>query len=174
LPLLPGYNDPNAPAKGVPRVYLLKEGTLQVLTKDISRPNGLAFSPDEKYLYINNSFQMTILRFDVLPDDTIANGRLFLDENADNKKPFPGCASPDVCPGDGYPDGMKVDRKGNVYCTGPGGIWIVSAEGKHLGTIRVPGRPANLGFGGADGATLFITSRPGLYRIRLQTAGKLP
>jgi gluconolactonase len=72
------------------------------------------------------------------------------------------------------PDGMKVDKKGNVYSTGPGGVWIMSPEGKHIGTILEPHHPANLTFGGADGKTLFITSRPGLYRIQLQVEGIRP
>jgi gluconolactonase len=100
--------------------------------------------------------------FDVLPDDTIANGRLFIDLNNGVRLPAY------------FPDGIKVDTRGNVYCTGPGGIWIISPEGKHLGTIWETHRPANLAFGGQDGKTLFITSRPGLFRIPLKVAGPMP
>jgi gluconolactonase len=146
------------------RVYLFKDGKLVLLTKDLTYANGLAFAPGEKYLYINDSDKQIITRFDVAPDDTISNPKLIIDMTAGQSPcPFP-CAA-------GYPDGMKVDRKGNIYSTGPGGIWIVSPEGKHLGTIFVPNQPANLGFGEPDGKTLFIGCRPGLYRIRLKIAG---
>lgn len=149
------------------RVYLFKDGKLVLLTKDLPYANGLAFSPDEKYLYINDSEKRTITRFDVRRDDTISNQKLTIDMTVGQPPcPFP-CAA-------GYPDGMKVDRKGNIYSTGPGGIWIVSPKGKHLGTILVPDHPANLGFGEADGKTLFIGCRPGLYRIRLKISGTRP
>ena len=100
------------------------------------------------------------MRFDVQPDDTIANGQVFFDINSE-KEP-------------GVPDGLKVDRKGNVYCACPGGVWIVSPEGKPLGTIVLPERPANLAFGEADGKSLFVTARTGLYRIRLKIPGIRP
>jgi gluconolactonase len=146
------------------RVYLFKDGKLRLLTKDLPYANGLAFSPGEKYLYINDSEKRIITRFDVKRDDTIANPKLIIDmAKGQSPCPFP-------CPA-GYPDGMKVDKKGNIYSTGPGGIWIVSSKGKHLGTILAPNNPANLGFGGPDGKTLFIGCRPGLYRIRLKIAG---
>ena len=140
--------------------YLFKNGKLQLLTKDLKSVNGLAFTPDEKYLYLNDNGAKTILKFEVLPDDTIANGKLFMDMS--------------TVEGDGSADGMKVDRKGNVYCTGPGGIWIISAAGKHLGTIPFPERPANLAFGDPDAKALYVTARKGLYRIRLNVPGILP
>ena len=165
-------NDPKAlPSGDIPVVYLLRDGTLQVATTVITRPNGLAFSPGEKYLYVNSSNKLTITRFDVLPDDTITKGQLLIDMNGG--KPYP-VGSPDPDRSAGYPDGMKVDRKGNVYCTGPEGVWIISPEGKHLGTIVGLNRPTNLAFGGSGGKTLFITSRPGLYRIRLKIPGIRP
>lgn len=144
--------------------YLLKHGKLTLLSPTpaahITYPNGLAFSPDEKHLYVTDNPKIRV--FDVLPDDTIANGRTVVDLN-------------DGVPLTSYfPDGLKVDSKGNIYCTGPGGIWITSPEGKHLGTILEPHRPANLAFGGADGKTLFITSRPGLFQIELKIAGIVP
>jgi gluconolactonase len=168
------FTDPNRGGSvRTPYIYLLRSGELKLLTEDMILPNGLAFSPDEKYLYVADTMRMNILRFDVHPDDSITNGQLFFDENADRMHPYP-----DV----GVPDGMKVDQRGNVYCTGPAGIWIISPEGKHLGTILVPdpenpGRirgPSNLAFGGSDGKTMFITSRPGLYRIRLKIPGIRP
>jgi gluconolactonase len=149
------------------RVYLFKDGKLTLLTKDLTYANGLAFSPNEKYLYINDSEKRIITRFEVESDDTIANPKLIIDMSLGKEPcPFP-------CPA-GYPDGMKVDRNGNIYSTGPGGIWVVTPDGKHLGTILVPNHPANLGFGEADGKTLFIGCRPGLYRIRLKIAGIRP
>jgi len=151
------------PAKELPfdGVFLLKDGKLQVLDKTFSRPNGLAFAPGEKLFYVNDSLRKTIVRFDVQPGDTIANGQVFIDMTADNAL--------------GAPDGMKVDRKGNVYCTGPAGLWIISPEGKHLGTVRTPERVTNLAFGNADGKMLYITGRTGeLYRIQLKIAGIRP
>ncbi|MCL4402786.1 MAG: SMP-30/gluconolactonase/LRE family protein [Acidobacteria bacterium] len=143
-------------------VYRLAGGKLQLLHSDLTRPNGLAFSPDEKFLYVANSdAQRKIwMRFDVRPDGTLANGRVFFDVTKQTA--------------DGLPDGMKVDQKGNLYCSGPGGIWIISPEGKHLGTIQPPETPANCGWGGADGKTLYITARTGLYRINLLNAGIRP
>jgi gluconolactonase len=149
----------------VPAVYSINNGKLHLLTNEIVRANGIAFAPGEKYLYINSSFGMRIFRYDVQPDDGITNPQVFIDMNADHQHPYSSA---------GFPDGMKTDVKGNVYCTGPGGIWIISAEGKHLGTILNLNRPANLAFGGPDGKTLFISSRPGLYRIRLKITGIRP
>ena len=151
------------PAKELPfdGVFLLKNGKVKLLDKTFQRPNGLAFAPDEKQFYVNDSLRKTIMRFDVQPDDTIGNGHVFIDMTADTAS--------------GAPDGMKVDRKGNVYCTGPGGVWIISPEGKHLGTIKTPDRVTNLTFGDADGKTLYITGRTGeLYRIQLKIEGIRP
>jgi gluconolactonase len=152
----------------VPSVYLLRNGKLQLLTKDVSFPNGLAFSPGEKYLYVNNSAKMTITRFDVLRDDTIANPQLFIDESGENPDKI------HALPSTGFPDGMKVDQKGNVYCTGPGGVWIISPDGKHQGTIQGLNHPTNIAFGDADGKSLYVVSRPGVYRIRVRIPGIRP
>jgi gluconolactonase len=141
-------------------VYLLKGGKLQLLAKDLANPNGIALSPDEKILYVNSSADRKIFRFDVQPDDTATNGRLLVDMSAE-KEP-------------GVPDGMKVDEKGNLYCTGPGGIWVMSPQGTHLGTLVFPEQPANLAFGDADGRMLYVTARSGLYRIRLKIPGIRP
>ena len=141
-------------------VYLLKDGKLQLLDKTFIRPNGLAFSPGEKYFYVNDSARKLIMVYEVRPDDTMAKGKVFIDMSADKA--------------DGIPDGMKVDQKGNVYCTGPGGFWIMSPEGKHLGTVRTPELPANLAFGDSDGKMLYLTARTGLYRIPLKIAGIRP
>jgi gluconolactonase len=164
------FTDPTAglrareqdPTKELPfdGVYLLKDGKLQLLIKDMVFPNGLAFSPDEKYLYVDDSTRALIMRYQVQPDDTVANGQVFIDMSLD-KAP-------------GVPDGMKVDEKGNVYSTGPGGLWIIAPDGEHLGTILSSELPANLAFGDTDKRTLFITARTGLYRIRLKIPGMIP
>jgi gluconolactonase len=143
-------------------VYRLAGGKLQLLYKDLSRPNGIALSPDEKTLLVGNSVDINKIwmKFDVQPDGAIANGKLFYDVTSQTA--------------DGNPDGMKVDTKGNLYCTGPGGIWIFSPDGKHLGNIDPPETPANLAWGDADFKTLYITARTGLYRIKLNIAGVRP
>ena len=147
--------------EGVPHkgLYLLKDGKVQLLTKDISHPNGLAFTPDEKYFYANNTDLKTIMKYEVQPDDTIANPKVFIDMS-DDKAP-------------GAPDGMKVDKKGNVYSTGPGGVWIISPTGKHLGTILTP-RATNMTFGGDDAKTLYITGASFVARIPLKAVGIRP
>jgi gluconolactonase len=156
---------PRDPKTGIPRAtYLLKGGKLQLLTKDLTANNGLALAPGEKALYIINDPlpKMIIMHYDVLPDDTIANEKLFIDMGLDRQT--------------GHPDGMKVDKMGNVYSVGPGGVWIVSPEGKHLGTI-LAGDLTNLAFGDADGKTLYMTGRrprAELFRIRLKIPGIRP
>jgi gluconolactonase len=141
-------------------VYLLKDGKLRLVEKTFATPNGIAFSPGEKFLYVNDTTRKLIMRYEVRADDTIANGKVFIDMSADTAP--------------GIPDGMKVDQKGNVYCTGPGGVWIMSPEGKHQGTLRTSELPANLAWGDSDGKTLYLTARTGLYRIRLKIAGIRP
>ncbi len=143
-------------------VYRLAGGKLQLLYKDLTRPNGLAFSPDEKILYVSNSDEKrkVWMRFDVLPDGAIRNGKVFFDATTETA--------------DGLPDGLKVDSKGNLYCTGPGGVWIFSPAGKHLGTIQPPETPANCHWGDKDAKTLYMTARTGLYRIKLNIAGIRP
>ena len=136
---------------------LAPDGTLTLLDDSFERPNGLAFSPDEKTLYVDDSYKDHIRAFDVLPDGTLANGRVFAE-----------LRDPGV---DGAPDGMKVDVQGNVFCTGPGGIVVVSPEGEILGRIEVPEQPANLAWGDTDYKTLYITARTGLYRVRTLTGG---
>jgi gluconolactonase len=138
-------------------VYRWKDGKLTLLVKDMPQTNGLAFSPDEKYLYVNGSRDNYVNRFDVLPDGTLANGRKFIDLSHETER--------------GITDGMRVDTKGNLYETGPGGVWIISPQGKHLGTIRAPEQATNVGFGDADKETLYIAARTGIYRIRLNTPG---
>ncbi len=143
-------------------IYRLAGGELQLLHSEMTRPNGLVFSPDEKYLYVANSdrAKKIWMRFEVQPDSTIANGTVFYDVTQEAEA--------------GAPDGMKVDKNGNLYCTGPGGVWIFSPEGKHLGTIKPPEIPANCHWGARDGKTLYMTAQTGLYRIRLEADGVRP
>lgn len=142
-------------------VYRLSGGKIQLLVKDMTRPNGIALSPDEKTLYVANSDEKKKLwmRYDVAADGTLANGRVFFDVTKETA--------------DGLPDGLKVDTKGNIYATGPGGVWIFTPEGEHLGTIMPTEVPANCGWGD-DGKTLYMTARTGLYRIKLSIRGKMP
>jgi gluconolactonase len=142
-------------------VYRLKNGKVDVIVKDLTRPNGIAFSPDQKVLYIANSDEKrkVWMRYDVAANGSVSNGRVFFDVTAEKE--------------DGLPDGMKVDSLGNVYGTGPGGIWVFSSDGKHLGTIKPPETPANCNWGD-DGKSLYITARTGLYRIKLAVAGEKP
>ena len=134
-------------------------GTITLLLDDCVVPNGLAFSPDESLLYINDTRRGHIRAFDMLPNGTLAKAtdRVFCDLRGDR---------------DGVPDGMKVDVEGNVYCGGSGGIWVIDPSGKHLGTIA-HGQPAttNLAFGGDDWQTLFFTSRNTVGRVQLKIAG---
>ena len=143
------------PCNGVYR--LGPEGSLRLLADDFALPNGLAFSPDESVLYIDDSAHKHIRAFDVRPDGALANGRLLLD-----------MASEDP----GVPDGLKVDRRGNVFCTGPGGVWVCRPDGVLLGRIVLPELPANLAWG-EDGSVLFLTARTSVYRLPTKTAGAL-
>ena len=135
---------------------------MHLVYKDLARPNGLAFSPDEKYLYLTNSLQQRkiCMRFEVQLDGSLARDSVFFDLTRETAP--------------GLPDGIKIDQKGNVYSTGPGGIWIFTPEGKHLGTIKPPEIPANLHWGDQDARSLYITARTGLYRIKLNIAGIRP
>jgi gluconolactonase len=140
-------------------VFRYANGQLQVIIKDLTRPNGIAFSPDEKTLYIavSDEKHKVWMAYDVLPNGTVAKPRVFADVTAE-KEP-------------GLPDGMKLDSQGNIYAAGPAGIWIFSPEGKHLGTIKPGETPANCNWGD-DGKSLYITAETGLYRIKLAAQGQ--
>jgi gluconolactonase len=149
---LEGGNEPKElDFQGVYR--LATDGSLTLLTDELSRPNGIAFSPDQSILYVANSDganQPVVMAYDVEPDGGIDNGRVFFDS---------------------WGDGMAVDQQGNVYVTGPGGgVLIINAEGEHLGSIMAPPRTSNAAFG-EDGSTLFITANTRLVRIRLNVKG---
>lgn len=142
-------------------IFRLAGGKLQLLSKDMSRPNGIGFSPDEKTLYVANSDEKrkVWMKFEVKPDGTLDAGKVFFDVTAQTVE--------------GLPDGLKLDSNGNIYATGPGGVWIFSSEGKHLGTIQPTEVPANCNWGD-DGKTLYMTARTGLYRIKLSAQGQKP
>lgn len=145
-------------------VYAVVNGQVKLLTTDLKGPNGIAFSPDEKFLYVSN-WDITdihntkvIMRYEVAKNGTLSNGKIFFDMNKTD--------------GEDALDGLKVDTQGNVFCSGPDGIWIISAEGKYLGRIKTPEHAANMAWG-EDGHSMFITASSGLYKIRLLTEGKL-
>lgn len=142
-------------------VYRLDEkGNLRLLIKDLPQPNGLAFSPDGKRFYVDDDEQRNIHVYDVGRDGTLSNGRVFGEE--------PGGKD------DGVPDGIKVDEKGNLFVTGPKGIWVWDPQGHHLGTIVVPEQPANLTWGDKDYRTLYITATSSVYRLQMKTRGFVP
>ncbi len=142
-------------------VYRLDEnGGLRLLTKDLIQPNGLAFSPDGKHFYVDDDEQRNIRVYDVAADGTLSHGRIFGEE--------PGGKN------DGVPDGIKVDKKGNLFITGPKGIWVWDEKGNHLGTIVLPEQPANLTWGDKDYRTLYITATTSVYRLEMKTQGFVP
>lgn len=133
---------------------------LELVIKDLARPNGIAFSPDEKFLYIAESGRKVWMRYPVRADGSVGAGALFLDAS--------------TADGIGGPDGIRVDKKGNLYGSGPGGVWIISPAGKHLGTIQVPERVSNVAWGDSDGKTLYITASTSVYRIKMNASGVKP
>jgi gluconolactonase len=147
------------PTKELPfnGVYRFADGKPQLIIEDLHRPNGLAFSPDYKILYVANSERPKMwMRYDVAADGTVRNGRVFADVDRSHEA--------------GVPDGMKIDALGNMYAAGPGGVWIYSPAGTHLGTIKTPETPANCAWGD-DRKSLYITAVTGLYRVKLAVPG---
>jgi gluconolactonase len=162
-------------------VYSIYKGKLQLISKDFTGPNGIALSPDEKFLYVGNwprgivgqsprkedepaseigEKHKAIMRYEVQENGTLKKGTLFFDFTS--------------APGEDGLDGIKVDQKGNLYVSAPGGLWVISPEGKHLGTIVTPRHPHNFHWGDADGKTLYLCARNALYRMRLNIAGVRP
>lgn len=156
LPLF--HRDPRreSPYTGI---YSLKDGVLRLVSSDLSGPNGLALSPDERHLYVANwdASRKIVMRYDVTADAHLSSPVVFADMTRE--------------PGEEALDGLKVDSAGNVYVSGPGGIWIYSSTGTLLGTICTPELPANFAFGDADRRSLYCTARTGLYRVRVLVPG---
>jgi gluconolactonase len=154
------YADPRkeTPFQGVYRYS--KNGNLALLTKDIKAPNGIAFSPDEKKLYVSNADASNAvwIVYDIKPDGSIANGKVLFDATAWTKTKK------------GVPDGMKVDREGNLFAAGPGGIYVIGPDGAHLGSIETGVATGNVAWG-EEGSSLFITSNTNVYRLKLTTKG---
>jgi gluconolactonase len=143
-------------------VYLVEpdERRLSMVAHDFEKPNGLAFSPDENKLFINDSARRHIRVFEVADDGSLSNDSLFHDMNVDEP---------------GSPDGMKVDLAGRVYCTGPGGVWVFEEDGAHLGTIVTPEKPANCAWGDDDWRSLYISARSSVYKLQFNGPGiKVP
>ena len=135
---------------------------MTLVAKDLTGPNGIAFSPDEKFLYVTNwdEKKKVVMRYPVNADGTLGTGVVFFDMTS--------------APGEEALDGMKVDAEGHLFVSGPGGVWILSPEGRHLGTMRFPELPANMAWGDADGRTLYLTARTSVYRLRLGVPGIRP
>ncbi len=154
------YDDPNkeTPHQGV---YAVVNGKTKLLASDLGGPNGISFSPDERYLYVSNwdirdiHNTKVIWRYEVQKDGSLKNGEEFFNMNETE--------------GDEALDGLKVDSRGNIFASAPGGIWIISPQGKLLGKITAPERPANMAWGGQDGKTLYMAAHTGLYKIELKT-----
>ena len=142
------------PSKGVYRIA--PNGELVLLVDDFNMPNGLAFSQDESLLYVNDTVERHIRAFDVAEDGSLGSGRVFVKMD----KPEPGA-----------PDGMKVDSQGNVYCTGPGGFWVMDPSGEPLGRVMMTELPANMAWGDHDWKSLYLTARTSIYRLKLSVLG---
>jgi gluconolactonase len=151
-------------------IYSIYKGKLQLLGTELSGPNGIALSPDEKYLYVGNWYdaglytsgkadekKIVVMRYEVNAAATVSNGKIFFD--------MTGAKGEDAI------DGIKVDQQGNLYVSGPGGLWVISSEGKHLGTVVAPKHPHNMAWGDDDNKTLYLCARSGLYRMRLNIPG---
>jgi gluconolactonase len=159
---LPGvFEDPDKelPFSGV---FAVRDGQVTLVTDELEGPNGLAFSPEERYLYVGNwdPERKVVMRYELGPDNDVIDSSVLCD--------MTGAEGEDAI------DGLKVDRAGNVYACGPGGIWVISPSGVHLGTLRLPEAPHNLAWGDHDGRTLYVTALTSIYRIRLQIPGIRP
>jgi gluconolactonase len=143
-------------------LYMLPPGAAEPVLagSDFDRPNGLAFSPDERRFYVADTPRYHVRVFDVAEDGALSGGKVFAQLREDA--------------GVGRPDGMKVDTEGNLYTTGPGGLWIVSAEGEVLAQVRFPEKTANCAWGDADYRSLYITASTSVYRLRTLIAGVRP
>lgn len=159
---LPGFYDDPDKELDFSGVFGARDGVVTLLTDELAGPNGLAFSPDERYLYVGDwdPDHKVVMRYEVTADGDLANGTEFYDMTVD--------------PGEDAIDGLKVDKLGNLYVCGPSGIWVLSPDGTHLGTLILPENPHNLAWGDDDARTLYITALTGIYRLRLSVPGIRP
>jgi gluconolactonase len=159
---LPAMFDDSAKELSFSGVFAVRDGRVRLVTDALEGPNGLAFSPDERYLYVGNwdPERKVVMRYELGTDDEVLDARVLFD--------MTGADGEDAI------DGLKVDRAGNVYACGPGGIWVISPDGVHLGTLRLPEAPHNLAWGDADAHALYITALTSVYRIRLRNPGIRP
>jgi len=158
---MPGFGIERAQELDFQGVYrVATDGTLSLLVDDFEQPNGLCFSPDESLLYINDTVRAHIRVFDVGAGHELSNGRVFAENIGDG----------DLAKGE-LVDGMKADEHGNVYVTGPKGVWVFSPAGEHLGVIGVPENVGNLNWGDDDWRTLYIAASSSIYRVRMNVSG---
>ena len=159
---LPAMFDDPVRELGFSGVFAARDGHVALVTDELEGPNGLAFSPDERYLYVGNwdPERKVVMRYELGPEGRVIDAAVLFD--------MTGAEGEDAI------DGLKVDQAGNVYACGPGGIWIISPEGHHLGTISLPEAPHNLAWGDEDGRTLYVTALTSVYRIRLRIPGMRP
>jgi gluconolactonase len=143
-------------------VFRAKDGAVALVTDELRGPNGIALSPDERFLYVGNwdPQRKVVMRYELDTEGNASGGRVLFDMTE--------------APGEDAIDGLKVDQDGHLYVCGPGGIWVLTAEGEHLGTLRLSESPHNLAWGDADGRTLYVTALTSMYRIRLGIPGIRP
>jgi gluconolactonase len=156
-----GFDDPKRelPFSGV---FMVRDGVVSLVTDELAGPNGIAFSPDERYLYVGNwdPEHKVVMRYDVAADGSVFGGHVFYD--------LTGADGEDAI------DGIKVDERGNLYVCGPGGIWVLTPDARHLGTLHLPEDPHNLAWGDDDGRGLYVTAMTSVYRLRMNVAGIRP
>jgi gluconolactonase len=159
---MPGFGIERSQELDFQGVYRIPAGggDLQLLADDFAQPNGLCFSPDESLLYVNDTVHAHIRVFDVGSGHTLSNGRVFAE----------GIGTGDLASGE-LVDGMKLDEQGNVYVTGPKGVWIFAPDGEKLGVIQVPENVGNVNWGDADWQSLYIPASTSVYRVRMKVAG---
>jgi gluconolactonase len=159
---LPGVFDDPAKELAFSGVFRARDGVVTLVSDELEGPNGIAFSPDERYLYVGNwdPERKIVMRFDVDDAGETSNGRVFFDMTD--------------APGEDAIDGIKVDVEGNLYVCGPGGVWLISADGEHLGTLRLPEAPHNLAWGDDDARSLYVAAETSVYRLRLNIPGIRP
>jgi gluconolactonase len=159
---LPGVFDDPDKGLAFSGVFRASGGEVALVTDELEGPNGLAFSPDERYLYVGNwdPERKVVMRYDVDAGGDLSNPHVLHGMTG--------------APGEDAIDGLKVDQAGNVYACGPGGVWIIAPYGRHLGTLELPEAPHNLAWGDEDGRTLYVTALTSVYRIRMSIPGVRP